>query len=265
MLFIIGSNATEAHPIIGNKMKQARAARRQAHRRRPAAHRAGRARAPVAAPQAGHRQRAGQRPAAHHHQQRLARPGLHRRALRGLRRPLGGRQGLPARARQPRSPACRSSSIARGGRALRDDAQGRHLLHARHHRAHHRHGQRHEPGQPRHGHRPHRRRERRRQPAARPEQRAGLLRHGRPAQLVPGLPERATTPRRRAKFSEAYGVPLPEKMGLRIPEMLDMAVLRQAQGDVHHGRGPGAHRRRRQPRAQGARAASTSWSSRTSS
>jgi formate dehydrogenase alpha subunit len=28
----------------------------------------------------------------------------------------------------------------------------------------------------------------------------------------------------RARFSEAYGVPMPEKMGLRIPEMLDMAV-----------------------------------------
>jgi formate dehydrogenase alpha subunit len=39
----------------------------------------------------------------------------------------------------------------------------------------------------------------------------------------PGYPS-VNDPEARARFSEAYGVPMPEKMGLRIPEMLDMAV-----------------------------------------
>ncbi len=40
---------------------------------------------------------------------------------------------------------------------------------------------------------------------------------------LPGYPS-VNDPAARARFSEAYGVPMPEKMGLRIPEMLDMAV-----------------------------------------
>ena len=65
VLFIIGSNATEAHPIIGNKMKQRRDLRGAKlivvdPRRTELAE----LRAPLAAPQAGHRQRPGQRPAA---------------------------------------------------------------------------------------------------------------------------------------------------------------------------------------------------------
>jgi formate dehydrogenase alpha subunit len=40
---------------------------------------------------------------------------------------------------------------------------------------------------------------------------------------LPGYPS-VNDPEARARFSEAYGVPMPEKMGLRIPEMLDMAV-----------------------------------------
>ena len=39
----------------------------------------------------------------------------------------------------------------------------------------------------------------------------------------PGYPS-VNDAQARAKFSAAYGVPMPEKMGLRIPEMLDMAV-----------------------------------------
>ena len=39
----------------------------------------------------------------------------------------------------------------------------------------------------------------------------------------PGYPS-VNDPEARARFSEAYGVPMPESMGLRIPEMLDMAV-----------------------------------------
>ncbi len=39
----------------------------------------------------------------------------------------------------------------------------------------------------------------------------------------PGYPS-VNDPEARARFEEAYGVPMPEKMGLRIPEMFDMAV-----------------------------------------
>ena len=53
-----------------------------------------------------------------------------------------------------------------------------------------RHRQRHDRRQPGAAHRQHRPAGHRREPAARPEQRAGRLRHGRAAQLVPGLPER---------------------------------------------------------------------------
>ena len=189
VLFIIGSNATEAHPIIGNKMKQA--------------HLRG-AKLIVVDPRrtelAEHahlwlRLRPGTDNALVNgcctpSSERLARQGVHRRAHRGLRRPLGDRQGLPGGARRGDHRRA-GGDDRRGGGALRDDAEGRHLLHARHHRAHRGHRQRHEPGQPRHGHRSHRRPERRREPHARPEQRAGLVRHGRAAQLVPGLPERA--------------------------------------------------------------------------
>ena len=40
---------------------------------------------------------------------------------------------------------------------------------------------------------------------------------------LPGYPS-VNDPDARAKFSAAYGVPMPEQMGLRIPEMFDMAV-----------------------------------------
>ena len=224
VLFIIGSNATEAHPIIGNKMKQAHAARRQAHRRRPAPHRAGRARAPLAAAQAGHGRRARQRHDAHHHQRTA---GTTRSTSTSAREGFDDLwetvKDYPAE-RAAEITGVPAETIGAAAELYATTPQGRHLLHPRHHRAHHRHGQRHEPRQPGHGHRPHRRPERRRQPAARPEQRAGRLRHGRAAQLVPGLPERARRRGRRQKFAEAYGVPMPQDMGLRIPEMFELAV-----------------------------------------
>ena len=65
---------------------------------------------------------------------------------------------------------------------------------------------------------------RRREPAARPEQRAGLLRHGLvPARALRLSPHLRTT--RRASCSRAlWGVPLDKEPGLRIPNMLDAAV-----------------------------------------
>jgi formate dehydrogenase major subunit len=78
--------------------------------------------------------------------------------------------------------------------------------------------------QPGDGHRQHRPRRRRREPAARPEQRAGCLRHG----LVPARVARATatcrTTTTRALFEQAWGVQLDAEPGLRIPNMLDAAL-----------------------------------------
>ena len=163
---------------------------------------------------------------------------------------MGDGQGLPGRARRGDHRRA-GGADPRGGRALRHDTQGRHLLHARHHRAHRRHRQRDEPRQSGHDHRPYRLRERRRQPPARPEQRPGRVRHGRAAQLLPRLPER----QRRGRQGEVLqGLRRPHagRDGPAHPRDDRARRARHAQGDVHHGRGPGAHRRRRQPRAQGA-------------
>ena len=53
----------------------------------------------------------------------------------------------------------------------------------------------------------------------------------------------------KAKFSEAYGVPMPDEDRPAHPRDARRRRGGQAQGHVRHGRGPGPHRRRRQPRA----------------
>ena len=113
---------------------------------------------------------------------------------------------------------------ARGGPPLRHRRQRRHLLRPRRHRAQpgldHGHGHR----QPRDGDRQHRPRGRGREPAARPEQRAGLLRHGIvPARATPATGTCSTI--RRARCSRRPGAcrSSPEP-GLRIPNMFDAAL-----------------------------------------
>jgi formate dehydrogenase alpha subunit len=54
---------------------------------------------------------------------------------------------------------------------------------------------------------------------------------------LPGYPS-VNDAAARARFSAAYGVPLPEKMGLRIPEMLDMAVYGQLKAMYVMGEDP---------------------------
>jgi formate dehydrogenase alpha subunit len=53
----------------------------------------------------------------------------------------------------------------------------------------------------------------------------------------PGYPS-VNDPEARARFEEAYGVPMPEQMGLRIPEMLDMAVYGQLKAMYIMGEDP---------------------------
>ena len=263
VLFIIGSNATEAHPIIGNKMKQA--AQRGA-------------KLIVVDPRRTEL-------AEHAYLWLRLKSGTDNALVNGILHAIISNGWQDSAYVEERCegfddlwetvkdyPPERASEITgvpvdehpRGRGTLRHDTEGRHLLHAGHHRAHHRHGQRHEPRQPGHGHGSHRRRVRRRQSHARPEQRAGLLRHGRPAQLAPRLPERQ---RRRGAGSLLGGLRRadPREHGPAHPGDAGHGRVRQAQGHVHHGRRPAAHRRRRQPRAQGLGATSSSSSPRTSS
>ena len=101
----------------------------------------------------------------------------------------------------------------RGGPPLRHGGAGiDRLLHG-HHPAHHRHRQRPVPGQPGHAHRQHRPARHRRQPAARPEQRAGRLRHGRACPTSIPATSRSPTPMSSAKFEKAWGAELSDQAG----------------------------------------------------
>ena len=88
------------------------------------------------------------------------------------------------------------------------------------------------------------RRGRRREPAARPEQRPGLLRHG----LVPArafrLPPHLRRRRPARMFEALWGAPLDAEPGLRIPNMLDAAVDGAFKAHLHPGRGHPAVRPR---------------------
>ena len=111
-----------------------------------------------------------------------------------------------ARSDGSRSPACPRELVRGAARLYATGRQRRDLLRPRRHRA--------QPGlddgdghrEPRDGDRQHRPRRRRRESAARPEQRAGLVRHG----LVPARVAAATGTFRdaatRALFEEAWGV-----------------------------------------------------------
>ena len=72
--------------------------------------------------------------------------------------------------------------------------------------------------EPRDGDRQHRPRRRRRESAARPEQRAGLVRHGLVPARVPGLSPRLATTRVRALFEQAWGVQAADRAGPAHPE-----------------------------------------------
>ena len=103
-----------------------------------------------------------------------------------------------------------------------------------------------------------------RESAARPEQRAGRVRHGLVPARVPRLPPRL---RRRdaAQFEALWGLELSGEPGLRIPNMLDEAVVGKLQGPLRAGRG---HRAVRSRHAARHRRASRRWnasSCRTSS
>ena len=91
--------------------------------------------------------------------------------------------------------------------------------------------------QPRHGDRQHRPRRRRREPAARPEQRAGLLRHGLLPARVPGLPPRLATTPTRDMFESAVGRDARRRAGPAHPQHARRRRRGHVQGPLHPGRG----------------------------
>ena len=183
---------------------EASAARgREAHRHRPAPDRprpqpAHRGEPPPPAPARDER-RGHQRDGPRRRHRRADGPGVRRRALRGRRRM--GRVHRPA-GEQPRGDGADHERSRRGTARrrspVRHGPERRDLLRPRRHRAQPGLDDGHGHGQPRHGDRQHRARGRRRQPAAWPEQRPGLVRHG----LVPAravrLPARVGSDRPRA-------------------------------------------------------------------
>ena len=154
---------------------------------------------------------------------------------------------------------------ARRGAALRHRRQRRDLLRPRRHRAQPGldHGDGH--GQPRHGDRQHRPPGRRREPAARPEQRAGLLRHGLVPARVPRLPPRLGRRDARDASRALWGVDAAARAGPAHPQHARRGGRGQLQGPLHPGRG---HRPVRSRHAARHRRPARRWnasSSRTSS
>ena len=189
VILVIGANPTDAHPVFASRMKRRLRAGREADRRRSAPHRSRRARRmsrPTTISRCGRartsrsstRSRMSSSPKGS-----STRPSCASAATPPISNP--GRASSPRRSirprRRPRRPASIRRALRAAARLYRDRRQRRDLLRPRRHRA--------QPGlddgdgdgQSRHGDRQHRPRGRRREPAARPEQRAGLLRHG----LVP--------------------------------------------------------------------------------
>ena len=180
------------------------------------------------------------------------------RPVRGLRRVGGVHRARRRTARRPsrRSPACRPRSCAPPPGSTRR-RQRRDLLRPRRHRAQPGLDDGHGHGEPRDGDRQHRPRRRRRQPAARPEQRAGLLRHG----LVPARAARLPARLRRRgprRLREAVGHARSGRAGPADPEHVRRRDRRHVPGAVRPGRG---HRPVRPEHPARARPRSRRWSS----
>ena len=151
--------------------------------------------------------------------------GVHRPRHRGLRGLPGEGRAVHARVRRARDgrPGRRDP---RDRPRLRDGRQGDDLLDARHHRAPQRRRQRPRADQPRAPDRPRRPVGQRPEPAARPEQRPGRRRHGRPAGPAAGLPVRRE--RRAAReVRRRLGRAVPPKRGWHLSNMLEAMDRRE--------------------------------------
>ena len=242
------------------------AAGREAHRRRPAAHLSSpstrylccsSSRAPTSRSSTGCCTR--------HHHRRAGRRGVHREHTEGFDDAPGDGQGVPARV-APRSAGVPADDHREAARAYATTRKAGDLLHAGHHRAHDRHRQRDDLANLAlvTGHIGIARR--RHEPAARAEQRAGRLRHGRACPTRSPATRACADPDVRSRSSTSCtACRCRRTMGLRIPEMLKAPSTATIKGMFLMGEDPCAHRRRRRPHASRRSRTSTSSSSRTSS
>ena len=247
--------------------QEAPARGRPPHRRRPAPHRpraepACRGRLPSGA-ETRHERRGPQCARARGRHRRPDRQGLRRRAVRS-----GQFRGLGALCRRAASCARggrgsdrrRPARAAQGGPALCDGRKRSDLLRPRRHRARPRLDRRDGDRQSRHGDRQYRPGGRRGEPAARPEQRAGILRHGLVPARILGLPARL---RRRdaGDFRAPVGRDAQQRAGPQDPQHDGRGDRGRVQGalsagrghrpvrsrhEAHHG-GPQGHGMRRRP------------------
>ena len=212
VIVVIGANPTDAHPVFASQMKRRlregaklivldpRADRSRAH----AARRGGVSLAAAA----GHERRGGQCARARDHRAKASRRRVHRGALRQRRRTSVERiHPRPAQLAGARleGDGRRRRARARRRASVRVQAERRHLLRPRCHRAQPRLDDGHGHREPRDVHGQHRPRRRRREPAARPEQRARLVRHGLVPARAAGLSARVRSAVR-ALFGTAWGV-----------------------------------------------------------
>ena len=151
-----------------------------------------------------------------------------------------------------------AADLRGGGAPLRHRRQRRDLLRPRRHRAQPGLDRGHGDRQPRHGDRQYRPPRRRRESAARPEQRAGRLRHGllpaRASRLPPHLRRRRPAP----LFETLWGVAARRRARPAHPQHARRRRRWHLQGHLHPGRGHPAVRpqhqaRRRRPRGDGMR------------
>ena len=242
--------AAEAAPAPGREADRDRSARDRAGAH--AAHRGG---LPPAAA-ARHERRAVQRARARRRHRGADEGRLRRRALRArlvsqvedVRRRS---RGIRPRPRQPET-GVPPDLVREAARLYADGRQRRDLLRSRRHRAQpgHDDGDVHrEPGD---GDRQSRSRRRRRQPAARPEQRAGLVRHGIVPARVQRLPARLRSGGARA-VRAGLGRPARVRARPAHAEHVRGGARRQLQGSLHPGRRPRAVRSRHAARHGGAR------------
>ena len=207
VFLLCGSNPTEAHPVVGARIKQRVIAGARLVVVDPRAHRARRLRRRPPAPAPRHQRRRLQRARRRADRGGADRRAVHRRAHRGLRGAARAGRRLLAASGSRRSPGCSADDLRRAARSLRRGRSPGDRLGARGHRARPRDRRRARALQPRDADRQRRHRRRlRRQSAARAEQRPGRLRHGRDARHPARLPE-GRRPRGRGPLRRRLGGP----------------------------------------------------------
>ena len=171
----------------------------------------------------------------------LANEAFIRRATTGFEAYAASRRAVHAGARRARHRRAGRGRSGEAGARLRPRRPGADLLDPRHHRAPQRGRQRARADQPGPAHRPRRPVRLGREPAARPEQRAGRRRHGRHPQPAGRLPGRRDRPGRRGPSSSAaWGVPMPPETGWHLSPDVRGDGARRAHRALRHRREPAA-------------------------